>query len=248
MAKTALLAGSTGLIGSQLLGLLLTDDHYASVTAISRKPLSVTSPKLINLVCELHDLSNHRDQLKVDDVFCCLGTIIKKAKTKEAFRAVDLDAPVLLSKISKALGAQQFLLISSLGANKNSTIFYNQVKGEVEEAIRLEGLDTLHILRPSLLLGPRCRKNEWVKMQQSFFIGCSGFSFQKEIQSHRIKNGSQCAMCQFGSAPGSLVFLFMNRIRSALLDEPVIFSARNGLCRDDWKRSNALSHVHGKSH
>jgi uncharacterized protein YbjT (DUF2867 family) len=155
MAKTALLAGSTGLIGSQLLGLLLTDDHYSSVTAISRKPLSVTSPKLINLVCELHDLSNHRDQLKVDDVFCCLGTTIKKAKTKEAFRAVDLDAPLQLAKITKEAGARKFLLVSSLGANKSSGIFYNQVKGEVEGAIQKVGFNSCHILRPSLLLGSR---------------------------------------------------------------------------------------------
>src|SRR5437870_13375898 len=100
MATTALLAGSTGLIGSQLLQLLLNDDHYSSIIAISRKPLSITHAKLNNLICELRDLSNHRDQLKADDVFCCLGTTIKKAKSKEAFRAVDLEAPLLLARIS----------------------------------------------------------------------------------------------------------------------------------------------------
>jgi uncharacterized protein YbjT (DUF2867 family) len=93
--------------------------------------------------------------LKADDIFCCLGTTIKKAKSKEAFRAIDLDAPLLLAKISKEQGAKRFLLVSSLGASKNSSIFYNQVKGEVEEAIKQVGFDSLHILRPSLLLGPR---------------------------------------------------------------------------------------------
>ena len=87
MAKIALLAGSTGLIGSQLLELLLNDGRYSSVIAMSRKPLNIPNPKLTNLVCELRDLSNHKDQLKADDIFCCLGTTIKKAKSKEAFRS-----------------------------------------------------------------------------------------------------------------------------------------------------------------
>src|SRR5882672_10827145 len=155
MAKTALLAGSTGLIGSQVLDLLLHDSRYASVIAISRKPLSITNPKLTNLVCELSDLSDYRDRLNADDIFCCLGTTIKKAKSKEAFRAVDLDAPLLLARISKELGAGEFLLVSSLGANKNSGIFYNKVKGEVEHAIQQVGFNSFHIFRPSLLLGHR---------------------------------------------------------------------------------------------
>jgi uncharacterized protein YbjT (DUF2867 family) len=155
MAKTALLAGSTGLIGSQLLELLLNDNYYSSVVAISRKPLSRVNPKLINLVCELRELSSHGNQLKADDVFCCLGTTIKKAKSKEAFGAVDLDAPLLLAKISKDLGAKKFFLVSSLGADKNSSFFYNKVKGEVEDVIQQVGFEIFHIVRPSLLLGPR---------------------------------------------------------------------------------------------
>jgi uncharacterized protein YbjT (DUF2867 family) len=122
---------------------------------MTRKPLAISHPKLINLVCELRELSSHRHQLKADDVFCCLGTTIKKAKSKEAFRAVDLDAPVLLAKISRELGAQKFLLVSSLGANRNSNIFYNKVKGEVEDAIQKIAFNSLHILRPSLLSGHR---------------------------------------------------------------------------------------------
>lgn len=104
MAKTALVAGSTGLIGGQLLTLLLDDPHYTTVVAVSRKPLGIIHPKLINLVCELRDLANRGSQLKSDDVFCCLGTTIKKAKSKEAFRAVDFEAPLLLAKISREQG------------------------------------------------------------------------------------------------------------------------------------------------
>lgn len=150
--RTALVAGSTGLIGSQLLDLLLQDGRYEKVIAISRKPLSIQQDKLVNVACELDQLPT---DLKADDIFCCLGTTMKKAKTKAAFRAVDFDAPLTLARIGKANGARQFLLVSALGANKNSSIFYNQVKGEVEEAIGAIGFDSYHILRPSLLTGPR---------------------------------------------------------------------------------------------
>ena len=155
MAKTALVAGSTGLIGSQLLDLLLNDNRYSKIIAISRKKLTSANAKLVNVVCELNQLASHQEQLKADDVYCCLGTTMKKAKSKEAFRAVDFDAPVALAQISKEQGAKKFLLISALGSNKNSSIFYNQVKGEVEESIQKIGFDSYHILRPSLLLGPR---------------------------------------------------------------------------------------------
>ena len=181
MAKIALLAGSTGLIGSQLLELLLNDSRYASVIAISRKPIANTNPKLINLVCGLHDLSNHSDQLKADDIFCCLGTTIKKAKSKEAFRAVDLDAPLLIAKISKEQGAKKYLLVSSLGANKNSNIFYNKVKGEVEDAIQGVGFDSFHILRPSLLFGPR-KEERTGEDAAKFFYKVFGLLVPKKYQ------------------------------------------------------------------
>ena len=153
--KTALVAGSTGLIGNQLLQLLLNDDYYDEVKAISRKPLDITHPKLENIVLDFDRLTEHHDKLKADDVFCCLGTTIKKVKTKEKFRKVDFDYPVELAKLTKANGAEQYLLVSALGADKNSKIFYNQVKGEVEEAIVQVGFKSYHIFRPSLLMGDR---------------------------------------------------------------------------------------------
>ncbi|HCW07887.1 MAG TPA: oxidoreductase [Cytophagales bacterium] len=155
MAKTALVVGSTGLIGNQLIELLLSDPHYSKVIAVSRKKLENNHSKLVNVICELNQLSEYKNGLTADDVFCCLGTTMKIAGSKEAFRAVDFNAPVLLAQISKELGAKKYLLVSALGANKNSSIFYNQVKGEVEEAIQKIGFESYHIFRPSLLLGPR---------------------------------------------------------------------------------------------
>ncbi len=157
MSKVALVAGSTGLIGSQLVELLLSDLYYSKVIAISRRPLSITHTRLENVLMEIDQLPDH-NQLTADDVFCCLGTTMKQAGSKEAFRKVDFDFPVQLAKLLKTNGAKQFLLVSALGSNKNSSIFYNQVKGEVEEAIATIGYPTLHVFKPSLLTGSRKEK------------------------------------------------------------------------------------------
>ncbi len=167
--KTALVAGATGLIGNQLLQLLLNHDHYNEVKAISRKPLSINHPKLRNIVLNAGELSLHADQLKADDVFCCLGTTIRKAGSKEAFRKIDYNYPLELATILKNSGAQQYLLITALGSDKRSAVFYNQVKGEVEEAIAALNFPSYHIFRPSLLLGPRSENRSGEEAAKVFF-------------------------------------------------------------------------------
>ncbi|MCX8490161.1 MAG: NAD(P)H-binding protein [Cyclobacteriaceae bacterium] len=169
MAKVALLAGTTGLIGSQLLEILLADDHYSSVVAISRRPLGKSHPKLTNIVCELSELTESLADVKADDIFCCLGTTMRLAKTKEAFRAVDYDAPLALGRVAKQNGATQYLIVSALGSNKNSSIFYNKVKGEVEEAIDQIGFKSFHVLQPSLLTGSRKEQRTGEGAAQTFY-------------------------------------------------------------------------------
>ena len=137
--KTALIAGASGLIGSQLLPLLLNGDRYERVNVLTRSALHLEHPKFKNLVVNFDQLSSSGQLLEADDVFCCLGTTMKKAGSKEAFRKVDHTYPLELAKVSKQCGARQYLLVSALGANKNSSIFYNAVKGEVEEAIAAIG-------------------------------------------------------------------------------------------------------------
>jgi uncharacterized protein YbjT (DUF2867 family) len=156
--KTALVAGSTGLIGKQLLNYLLSDSRYEKVIAITRHDLGITHPKLTQLKIEFDQLNEHADQLKADDVFCCLGTTMAKARTKEKFYKVDFTYPLELAKATHRLGAKQYLLVSALGADKNSSIYYNRVKGEIEEAISSVDFLSIHIFRPSLLLGSRPEK------------------------------------------------------------------------------------------
>lgn len=154
-AKTALVAGASGLVGGQLLTLLTKSGRYAKVTVISRSPLQVTHEKLSIIIGTQDDLERYNEELACDDVFCCLGTTMKKAGSREAFRKVDFEYPLALAKKTLKKGAKQYFLVSALGANSKSSIFYNKVKGEVEDAISGVGFKTLHILRPSLLIGPR---------------------------------------------------------------------------------------------
>jgi len=156
--KTALIAGSTGLIGKHLLQLLLESDQYNLVKAITRKPLDFQHPKLENIVVDFDKMTEQYSHFKTDDVFCCLGTTMKQARSKDAFKKVDYDYPVEIAKVCKSQGAKQYSLVSALGADKDSSIYYNKIKGEVEEAISAVGYDRYHIFRPSLLLGDRTEK------------------------------------------------------------------------------------------
>ncbi|HEX6224863.1 MAG TPA: NAD-dependent epimerase/dehydratase family protein [Chryseolinea sp.] len=194
--KTALIAGSTGLIGGQLLSLLLASDRYQKVIAFTRQDLPVHT-KLIQVKIE----GNKVDQLdpgsSVDDVFCCLGTTMAKAHTKEKFYYADFTLPSLLAKSSLERGAKQYLLVSALGANKKSPIYYNQVKGSIEEEVSKAGFEAVHIFRPSLLLGPRAEKRS-AEDAAKFFYRFFGFlipSKYKAIDAMKVAS----AMIHFAS-------------------------------------------------
>ena len=153
--KNAIIAGSTGLVGSQLLGQLLASPEYAGVHLLLRKPLGIKDPKVKEHVVDFDALENVDPGVRIDHVFCTLGTTIKKAGTKENFRKVDLDYVVSLAGLARSWKAEKFLVVTALGANARSTIFYNRVKGEVEKQLMSMDLPHLFIFRPSLLMGDR---------------------------------------------------------------------------------------------
>ncbi|MEQ9593430.1 MAG: oxidoreductase [Cyclobacteriaceae bacterium] len=153
--KTALVAGATGLAGRQLVSMLVENERYEVIKCLTRRPVEYESAKIINVVTDLDSLIDQKNDLKADDIFCCLGTTMKVAGSKEAFRKVDFDYALQLAKLCREQGATQFLLVSALGADSDSKVFYNQVKGEVEAAISKVDFQSFHIFRPSLLLGPR---------------------------------------------------------------------------------------------
>ncbi|TGL61601.1 oxidoreductase [Leptospira sarikeiensis] len=167
--RIAIVAGGTGLVGGELVRELLIDPDWDKVYLLVRKPLEWTHSKLEIILTDWEKLEFPE---KVTDAFCILGTTIGKAGSKENFKKVDLDYPVRFAKVAKEKGVNSFYIVTALGADPNSMIFYNQVKGEVETEISTLGFSSLGIFRPSLLEGDRkeFRLGEKIGSKISFFI------------------------------------------------------------------------------
>lgn len=174
--KSAIVAGASGLIGSSLYKMLLEAPQYDRVHILVRKKMDVNHPKLVQHVVDFEKLQEQPFDFKVDDAFCTLGTTIAKAGSKTAFIRVDHDYVISFAEMSLAAGASGFYLVSSMGANPASNIFYNKVKGLVEEDLKMLGFPRLGLFRPSLLLGPRSEKRtgekfaSWMMTALDFMI------------------------------------------------------------------------------
>ena len=150
--RVALVAGATGLVGREVLAALLTDKRYAAVLAIGRRQLVEQHPKLVSIKA---DFAHLKALPPVDDVYIALGTTIKMAGSRLAFRAVDFEAVLSVAKAARKAGATRLGVVSAMGADARSSIFYNRVKGEMEQALAGEGFQSLVITRPSMLDGNR---------------------------------------------------------------------------------------------
>ena len=153
--KTALVFGATGLVGSHLVSQLLTHPAYAEVHVFGRRALTLTHEKLRQHLVDFERLEDYRDLIKGDDLYGCLGTTRKNAGSKEAFRHVDFDYNYMIALIASRNGVNQYLLVSTVGADPASPFFYSKVKGELEKAVRELDFWSLHLFQPSLLLGER---------------------------------------------------------------------------------------------
>jgi uncharacterized protein YbjT (DUF2867 family) len=154
MTRTAVVAGATGLVGGELVRALAEDPDYDRVIALVRRPIDLPS-KVESLVVDFDRLGDA--VFTADDAFSALGTTIKKAGSKEAFRKVDYDYAYAFAELAKK-SAKGFFLVSALGANAKSSIFYNQVKGELEDAIATLGFESFAAARPSILEGERAER------------------------------------------------------------------------------------------
>jgi uncharacterized protein YbjT (DUF2867 family) len=152
--STALLVGATGLVGGHCLRLLLGSNRYDQVVVIARRSVGQQSPKLLEKVIDFEHLQQLQP-IHIDDAFCALGTTIRKAGSQPAFRKVDFEYVKFLAEWSHAAGTTQFLLVSSVGADPHSRNFYLRVKGETEVAVGAIGFRSVHIFRPSFLIGNR---------------------------------------------------------------------------------------------
>mgnify|MGYP001268982138 CR=1 FL=1 len=174
--KTALIAGASGLVGSELLSLLVESNEYQTIHVVARRPGEVKHPKIVEHIIDFSQLDTIQVGERIDDAFCALGTTIKKAGSRELFERVDFKYIVDFALKSRMLGAKHFLLVSAMGADSSSKIFYNRVKGKTEEIVKRMEFEHLSVFRPSLLLGKRVEKRsaeksaEWIMTTFDFMV------------------------------------------------------------------------------
>lgn len=153
--KIALVFGATGLIGGHVVNFLFLHPSYSKVVVFVRRALNLEHPKLVQHIVDFDQPETFHQLVKGDDLFCCLGTTMAKAGSKEAFFKVDFTYAFQAAQLGSINGVGQYLLVSSVGADPNSRFFYSKVKGELEAAVRSLGFWGLHIFQPSVLLGER---------------------------------------------------------------------------------------------
>ncbi len=169
--KKVIIAGASGLIGTELLTLLLQDGRISEVLALVRFPLPTNNTKLKQLKVNFDKLSDYKDQIEGDAIYCCLGSTKKKTPNLNDYHKVDHEYPLTLAKIALENKIAQYHLISALGADKNSKVFYPRLKGRIEEDVKDIPLQSVHIYQPSLLVGNRNEHRAFEK----FFIHAMNF-------------------------------------------------------------------------
>lgn len=155
MTRTALLLGATGLIGSSLLRELLASDDYDTIRLIGRRHPDVADERIETVTCSLDDMERFASAFAVDVVFCCLGTTLRKAGSREAFYRVDHDYCVTAARLAQSQGVSRFLMVSAVNANPRGVSYYARVKGQAERDVLATGLGHVTFMQPSLLEGDR---------------------------------------------------------------------------------------------
>jgi len=156
--KTAIILGSTGLTGNILLQELLQNPVYSKIKLFSRKSIGFTNPKVEEYLIDLLQLEKHKNNFTADEVFCCIGTTNAKTPNKELYQKIDYGIPVAAAKLCKSNQINTFIVVSALGANHRSGVFYNRIKGEMENTVLTYSLPKTYLLQPSLIGGKRNEK------------------------------------------------------------------------------------------
>lgn len=181
MKKTAIILGATGLTGSILLKKLLKDPVYEKIKLFSRSTADMNSPKIEEHLIDMFQLENHSEAFKADVVFCCIGTTKSKTPDKETYKKIDYGIPVTAAKLAKQNGIETFIVISAMGADANSSIFYNKTKGEMQRDVLSQNIKNTYILQPSLIVGDR-DENRFGEKVATFFMKTFGFLIPKKYK------------------------------------------------------------------
>ncbi|WP_397446465.1 NAD(P)H-binding protein [Polaribacter sp. R77954] len=155
MGKTAIILGATGLTGGILLRKLIDDENYSTIKLFSRRTVGIKSSKIKEYLIDVLALKQSAKDFTADEVFCCIGTTTAKTKDKKLYKAIDYGIPVTASKLAKQHNIATFIVMSSMGADAKSAVFYNRTKGEMERDVLKQSIPNTYILRPSLIGGNR---------------------------------------------------------------------------------------------
>ena len=161
MKKTAIILGATGLTGGILLDKLLKDPEYEKVKLFSRSSVNNPDPKIEEYLMDMFQLEKEKQNFKADEVYVCIGTTKSKTPDKEKYKKIDKGIPVTAAKLSKQNNINTYVVISALGANSNSSVFYNKVKGEMQEEVLAQNIQNTYIFQPSLISGDREESRFW---------------------------------------------------------------------------------------
>ncbi|WP_405200026.1 NAD(P)H-binding protein [Christiangramia sp. LLG6405-1] len=195
-AKTAIILGATGLTGGILLDKLIKDDRYRQIKVFGRNHVSQKSEKIEEYLIDLFELEKIQELFTGDEVFCCIGTTKSKTPDKELYRQIDFGIPATAAKLTKRNSIGTFMVISALGADEDSNIFYNKVKGEMEGAVLEQKISNTYILQPSLIAGDRAEN----RLMESIFINLmklgnhlliGGLKKYRSIEPEEIANAMQ---------------------------------------------------------
>ena len=190
--KSALIIGSTGLIGSELVNLLLDSNDYLKVITFVKRDSGIKHPKLTQYVIDFDKPETYKDLVVGDDFFCAIGTTIKKAGSQNAFRKVDFEYPKQFAAFALDNKVKQFMIISSLNANSTSGNFYLKTKGEIQDFLKNCTFESVAVLQPSLLLGNRTEFRLGEKVG-AFFMKAFSFVFQGNLKKYKPIEGKTVA-------------------------------------------------------
>lgn len=199
MGKTAIILGATGLTGGILLQKLIEDNRYTNVKLFSRNKIEGLPSKVNQFVGNMLELENFKKDFTGDEVFCCIGTTAKKTPNKETYRKIDFGIPASAAKLSKENGIQTFVVVSAIGANAKSSVFYNRTKGEMEQEVLRQNILNTYVLQPSIIGGNRSESRIGEKVGLAVFKIVQPLFFGK-LKKYKITEAEHIAQTMLNLA------------------------------------------------
>lgn len=185
MSKKAIILGASGLVGGELLKKLIDCNEFSSILVLSRQSLGKQHEKIIEIICDFNELGAIAKEVTGDVLFCCIGTTRKKTPNLNDYRKIDVDIIKNVGEIAKKNGVQQAHLVSSVGANENSSNFYLKIKGEAEKQLKELAFQYVGLYRPAMLIGKRKERRPGEKFGQ--FVSPFFDLFMGKGKYHSIK-------------------------------------------------------------